>query len=387
MMKVSCLNNISNKGLKHFTSEYQIVEDNNDSDLILVRSAKMHDYEINDNLLAVARAGAGVNNIPLDKMAEAGVVVFNTPGANSNAVKELVIAGMLMASRDLIGGYQWVKENKDDVDILKSIEKAKKAYGGNEILGKTLLVIGLGAIGGKVANAGVALGLKVLGFDPYLSENARRTLDHKVEIIEDLNKAYPEADFISLHLPLIDSTKYFIDEVVLSLCKPGVVILNYARDLLVKNEDLKAAIEKGIVKKYVTDFPNHYVANLEHVIYFPHLGASTAESEENCATMAVHQLMNFVEKGEIVNSVNYPNLPLERLMDKERLTILAKNDPSSARSIDAIMNKLSDAIRSKTSKVRGDYAYYVFDLDKHMPKDLLEELNKTDKIFKIRTIK
>jgi len=386
-MKVSCLNNISKKGIKHFTSEYQLIEDNNDSDLILVRSAKMHDYKINDNLLAVARAGAGVNNIPLDKMAEEGVVVFNTPGANSNAVKELVIAGMLMSSRDLIGGNQWVKENKDDKDILKSIEKAKKAYGGNEILGKTLLVIGLGAVGGKVANAAVSLGVKVLGFDPYLSENARRNLDNKVEIIDELNKAYPEADFISLHLPLIDSTKHFINEVVFELCKPGVVILNYARDLLVKNEDLKVAIEKGIVKKYVTDFPNHFVANLDNVIYFPHLGASTAESEENCATMAVHQLMNFVDKGEIVNSVNYPNVHLERLMDKERLTILAKNDPSSARSIDAIMNKLSDAIKSKTSKVRGDYAYYVFDLDKHMPNDLLDDLNKTDNIFKIRTIK
>ncbi|QWC00568.1 3-phosphoglycerate dehydrogenase [Mycoplasmatota bacterium] len=386
-MKVSCLNNISKIGLKHFTSQYQVVDDNNDSDLILVRSAKMHDYEINDNLLAVARAGAGVNNIPLDKMAKSGVVVFNTPGANSNAVKELVVAGMLMSSRDLIGGSQWVRDNKSDKDILKSIEKAKKAYGGNEILGKSLLVIGLGAIGGKVANVGVSLGMKVYGYDPYLSENARRMLDNKVELIEDLNKVYPEADFISLHLPLLDSTMYFIDEKVFDLCKPGVVILNYARDLLVKNEDLKIAIEKGIVKKYVTDFPNHYVANLDNVIYFPHLGASTAESEENCATMAVHQLMNYVDKGEIVNSVNYPNIKLERLEDKERLTILAKNDPSSARVIDGVMNKLSDAIKSKASKVRGDYAYYVFDLDKHMPNDLLDELYKTEGIYKIRTIK
>jgi D-3-phosphoglycerate dehydrogenase len=386
-MKVSCLNNISEVGLKHFTSRYQVVDDNNDSDLILVRSTKMHDYNINDNLLAVARAGAGVNNIPLDKMAEAGVVVFNTPGANSNAVKELVIAGMLMSSRDLIGGNQWVKENKDDKDILKSIEKAKKAYGGNEILGKNLLVIGLGAVGGKVANAAISLGLKVLGFDPYISDNARRALDNKVEIIDDLSKAYPVADFISLHLPLIDSTKHFMNESVFNLCKPGVVILNYARDLLVKNEDLKVAIENGIVKKYVTDFPNHFVANLNNIIYFPHLGASTAESEENCATMAVHQLMNFIDKGEIVNSVNYPNVKLERLMNEERLTILAKNDPSSARVIDAIMNKLSDSIEYQAEKVRGNFAYYVFDLDKHMPKDLMDDLNNTDGIYKIRTIK
>jgi D-3-phosphoglycerate dehydrogenase len=385
-MRVSCLNNISPVGLKHLTSKYQVVDDQNNSDLILVRSAKMHDYTINDNLLAVARAGAGVNNIPLDKMAEAGVVVFNTPGANSNAVKELVVAGMLMASRDLIGGYQWVKENQDDEDILKSIEKAKKAYGGNEILGKTLLVIGLGAIGGKVANVAVSLGMKVIGFDPYLNDNARRMLDSGVDLIDDLNKAYPQADFISLHLPLIDSTKHVINENVFSLCKEGVVLLNFARDLLVKNEDLKIALEKGIVKKYVTDFPNHYVANLDNVIFYPHLGASTAESEENCATMAVHQLMNYVEKGEIVNSVNYPNVSLDRLQTETRLTILAKNDPEIARSIDQIMNKLQKMIVSKTSKVRNEHAYYVFDINKKMPKDLLEDLQVIEGVYKTRII-
>jgi D-3-phosphoglycerate dehydrogenase len=385
-MRVSCLNNISPVGLKHFTSKYQVVDDQNNSDLILVRSAKMHDYLINDNLLAVARAGAGVNNIPLDKMAEAGVVVFNTPGANSNAVKELVVAGMLMASRDLIGGYQWVKGNQEDEDILKSIEKAKKAFGGNEILGKTLLVIGLGAIGGKVANVAVSLGMKVIGFDPYLNENARRSLDTGIDLIDDLNKAYPQADFISLHLPLIDSTKHVINESVFSLCKEGVVVLNFARDLLVKNEDLKVALEKGIVKKYVTDFPNHYVANLDNVVFFPHLGASTAESEENCATMAVHQLMNYVEKGEIVNSVNYPNISLDRLQTETRLTILAKNDPEIARSIDQIMNKLQKMIVSKTSKVRNEHAYYVFDIDKKMPKDLLEDLQAIEGVYKTRII-
>ena len=266
MMKVSCLNNISNVGLNHFTSNYQIVEDQNNSELILVRSAKMHDYKINSNLLAVARAGAGVNNIPLDKMADAGVVVFNTPGANSNAVKELVVAGMLLASRDLVGGYNWVKENKSDPELLKNVEKAKKAYGGNEVLGKNLLVIGLGAIGGKVANIGVSLGMKVFGYDPYLSENAKRMLDNKVEVIDDLNKIYPETDFMSLHLPLLDTTKNFIDKDVFNLCKPGVVVLNFARDLLVDNYDLKDAIDRGIVKKYVTDFPDQFVANLDNVI-------------------------------------------------------------------------------------------------------------------------
>jgi D-3-phosphoglycerate dehydrogenase len=319
-------------------------------------------------------------------MAEAGVVVFNTPGANSNAVKELVVAGMLMASRDLIGGFQWVKENQEDENILKSIEKAKKAFGGNEILGKTLLVIGLGAIGGKVANVAVSLGMKVIGFDPYLNDNARRMLDSGVDLIDDLNKAYPQADFISLHLPLIDSTKHVINETVFSLCKEGVVLLNFARDLLVKNEDLKIALDKGIVKKYVTDFPNHYVANLDNVIFYPHLGASTAESEENCATMAVHQLMNYVEKGEIVNSVNYPNVTLDRLQTETRLTILAKNDPEIARSIDHIMNKLQKMIVSKTSKVRNEHAYYVFDINKKMPKDLLEDLQAIEGVYKTRII-
>lgn len=385
-MKVSCLNNISPVGLKHFTKKYQIIEDNHDSDLILVRSFKMHDYPINDNLLAVARAGAGVNNIPLDKMAEKGVVVFNAPGANSNAVKELVVAGMLMASRDLIGGYQWVKENNNDENILKSIEKAKKAFGGNEILGKTLLVVGLGAIGGKVANVGVSLGMKVLGYDPYISENAKRLLDRKIELIDDLNKAYPEADFISLHLPLLDSTKHFMNKDIFNKCKKGMVLLNFARDLLVKDEDLKNALDQDIVKKYVTDFPSHFVSQLDDVIFFPHLGASTAESEENCATMGVHQLMNYVEKGEIVNSVNYPNVSLDSLQTETRLTILAKNDPEIARSIDSIITKLSDGVVSKISKVRKEYAYYVIDINKKMPNDLLDALNNVDGVYKTRVI-
>jgi D-3-phosphoglycerate dehydrogenase len=384
-MRVSCLNNISKTGLKHFTSNYEIVEENNDSDLILVRSAKMHDYPIHDQLLAVARAGAGVNNIPLDKMAEHGVVVFNAPGANSNGVKELVITGMLLASRDVIGGYLWVKNNKEDEQILKSIEKAKKAFGGTEILGKTLLVIGLGAVGGKVANAALGLGMNVIGYDPYLGDQGRRQLNHKITIIDELDKGYPEADFISLHVPLIDSTEHFVNTRVFKLCKPGVVILNFARDQLVKNEDLKDALESGIVKKYVTDFPNHYVANLENVIYLPHLGASTIESEENCATMAVHQLMNYVEKGEIINSVNYPNVKLNRHTTPTRLTLLTKNDPDIARQIDAIMSKLIH-YEEKASKVRKELAYYVFDIDKKMPTDLYQQLIQIDGVYKARIL-
>lgn len=385
MIKVSCLNNISKTGLRNFTSNYEIVEDNVQSDLILVRSAKMHDFPINENLIAVARAGAGVNNIPLDKMGEQGVVVFNTPGANANGVKELVITGMLLASRDVIGGYLWVKENKEDENILKSIEKAKKAFGGTEIMGKTLLVIGLGAIGGKVANAAVALGMNVIGYDPYISDQAKRQLDFKVNVIDELDKGYPDADFISLHVPLIDSTTHFMNERVFKLCKPGVVILNYARDQLVKNEDLKVALEDGIISKYVTDFPNHFVANLNNVIYLPHLGASTVESEENCATMAVHQLMNYVEKGEIVNSVNYPNVKLDRLKKPTRLTLLTQNDPDISRQIDAVMSKLIH-FEAIASKVRKDLAYFVFDIDKKMPTDLYDQLLQIPGVYKARII-
>lgn len=385
MMKVACLNNISKKGLKHFTSNYEVVEDQQQSDLILVRSAKMHDYPVNKELLAVARAGAGVNNIPLEDMAKKGVVVFNTPGANSNGVKELVITGMLLASRDIIGGYQWVKENKEDTNILKNIEKAKKAFGGSEIMGKTLLVIGLGAIGGKVANAALALGMKVIGYDPYLSDQGKRQLDHKVDIIEELDKGYPEADFISLHVPLVDSTMHFMNERVFNLCKEGVVVLNYARDQLVKNEDLKVALESGLIKKYITDFPNHFVANLDNVIYLPHLGASTLESEENCATMAVHQLMNYVDKGEIINSVNYPNVKLDKLTKPTRLTLLTKNDPDISRQIDGVMTKLIH-FETKASKVRKELAYYVFDIDKKMPSDLYEQLLKIQGVYRARII-
>jgi len=385
MIKVSCLNNISEIGLKRLTSNYEVVEDNFDSHLILVRSAKMHDYPINDKLLAVARAGAGVNNIPLDKMAEHGVVVFNAPGANSNGVKELVITGMLLASRDVIGGYEWVKDNKEDKDILKNIEKAKKAFGGTEIQGKTLLVIGLGAVGGKVANAAIALGMKVIGYDPFLTDQAKRQIDRKVEFVDELDKSYPEADFITLHVPLLDSTKQFMNKRVFELCKPGVVVLNFARDQLVNDEDMKVALESRKVKKYVTDFPNHFVANLDHVIYLPHLGASTKESEENCAMMAVEQLMNYVEKGEIINSVNYPNVKLDRQTTPTRLTLLTKNDPDIARKIDTIMNKLIH-YEEKASKVRKDFAYYVFDIDKKMPSDLYEQLVQIDGVYKARII-
>ncbi len=385
-MKVSCLNKISPLGLNNFTTKYEISEDINNADLLLVRSFNMHEHPINNNLLAVARAGAGVNNIPLEQMADAGVVVFNTPGANSNGVKELVIAGMLMSARDLVGGIDWVRNNKQDQDILKTIEKAKSAFGGTEILGKTILVIGLGAIGGKVANAASDLGLKVIGYDPYLTDEAKSLLNHDIEINNVLEESYPIADYISLHLPLLDSTKEMINKEVFKMLKPGVVLLNFARDLLVHNEDLKNAIDEKIVKKYVTDFPNHFVANMDNVIAFPHLGASTEESEDNCAIMAVKQLMAYVEKGEIINSVNYPNVRLENLTSTSRIIILAKNQPTIAREIEKFLAAFESSITNKVSKVKGEYAFYCTDLNIEVPNSLIQALQSIDGVNKVRVI-
>jgi D-3-phosphoglycerate dehydrogenase len=385
-MKVSCLNKISPIGLNAFTSKYEISKDISNPDLLMVRSFNMHNYLINENLLAVARAGAGVNNIPLEKMADAGVVVFNTPGANSNGVKELVIASMLMSARDLIGGIDWVKNNKSDKDILKSIEKAKSAFAGNEILGKTILVIGLGAIGGKVANACDSLGLKVIGYDPYISDEAKNLLNPSVEINNKLEESYPIADYISLHLPLLDSTMHMINQSIFNQMKPGVVLLNFSRDLLVKDEDLKIALEAKIVKKYITDFPDYYVANLENVIAFPHLGASTEESEDNCAIMAAKQLMAYIEKGEIINSVNYPNVNLDTCATKARMIILAKNQPSIAREIAKAFVDIEQHIKAKMSKVRGEHAFYAFDIDQDIPLALINAIEHIEGINRVRVI-
>jgi D-3-phosphoglycerate dehydrogenase len=352
----------------------------------MVRSFNMHEVEIGPNLIAVARAGAGVNNIPLEKMGDAGVVVFNTPGANANGVKELVIAGMLMAARDLIGGNNWIKNNRHDVNILKTIEKAKSAFAGTEILGKTMLVVGLGAIGGKVANACDCLGLKVIGYDPYLSDEAKALLNPGIEINNNLEESYPIADFISLHIPLLDTTKEMFDKTIFGQVKPGVVLLNFSRDQLVNDSDLKVALEAKTVGKYITDFPNHFVANLENVIAFPHLGASTEESEDNCAIMAAKQLMAFVEKGEIINSVNYPNVKLDSCEAKQRMIILANNQPSIAREIAKIFLSIDDLVKAKVSKVRDNYAFYAFDIDGDIDKAIINALEKVDGINKVRVI-
>ncbi|MCK4551875.1 MAG: 3-phosphoglycerate dehydrogenase [Tenericutes bacterium] len=385
-MLYNCLNNISVKGLNIFTSNYKLTEDTDKSNLVLVRSFNMHEYDINNNLLAVARAGAGVNNIPLEKMAENGVVVFNTPGANANGVKELVIAGMLLASRDIVGGINWVKNNRDDENILKSIEKAKKAFAGTEILGKTISVIGLGAIGGRVANACVDLGMKVYGYDPYISENSLKSLKPGIEIENDINKLYGISDFISLHLPLLDSTKHIINDEVFAQIKKGSVILNFSRDQLVKNEALKVALESGTLSKYVTDFPNHFVANLENVIPIPHLGASSKESEENCAIMGVKQLMSFVENGDIVNSVNFPNVVLGSISGKERVIILGKENNTLTHSIEEVLKSADNSIETSVSKSRNGYSVYAYDFKDKVNNNIISSLEEITGILKVRKI-
>jgi len=385
-MRIGCLNNISQIGLDYFTNKYQIDENPQTSDLLLVRSFNMHDYQINDNLLAVARAGAGVNNIPLDKMADAGVVVFNTPGANANGVKELVIAGMLLASRDIVGGINWVQKNREDENILKSIEKAKKAFAGTEIMGKTISVIGLGAVGGMVANACCDLGLKVYGYDPYISEKALKSLKPGIEISNNLDKLYKVSDFISLHLPLLDSTKHMFNKTVFDKVKPGLVLLNYSRDQLVENEAVKEALENKLLGKYVTDFPNHFVAQLDNVITIPHLGASTVESEDNCAIMAAKELMAYVERGDIINSVNYPNVILGEKEGINRLLILANNEDGLSEKIDKNLKSLEKSIKTSVSKMKNNYAIYSYDIDSEIPDSILHNLNNIDGVIKIRSI-
>lgn len=295
MFKYTCLNPIAQVGLDVFTDDYQKIDEFADAEAVLVRSAAMHDMELSDNLLAIARAGAGVNNIPLDKCAQQGVVVFNTPGANANGVKEMVISGMLLAARDIIGGINWVKENASDENISKSMEKAKKNFAGNEIKGKKLGVIGLGAIGVLVANAANRLGMKVYGVDPFLSVKNALTLNRDITVLKSYDELYEECDYITVHVPYMEETKGMLNKEAFDKMKDGVVVLNFARDLLVNDADMKEALESGKVKKYVTDFPNPDVVKMPNVIATPHLGASTEESEDNCAVMAANELREYLE--------------------------------------------------------------------------------------------
>lgn len=386
MTKVSCLNPIAACGLDLFSDNYEIVDSMENADAVLVRSASMHDLDLPENLAAVARAGAGVNNIPLDKCAQKGIVVFNTPGANANGVKEIVVAGLLLASRDLMGGYNWVKENATDPDIAKQVEKQKKNYAGNEIQGKKLGVIGLGAIGAKVANIAFRLGMEVYGYDPYVSVDAAWSLSRHIKHITNVEDIYRECDYITVHVPALDSTKGMLNKDAFAMMKNGVRILNFARDILVNDEDMKEALASGKVAKYVTDFPNPAIAGVDNVITLPHLGASTEESEDNCAIMAVKQVADFMENGNIKNSVNYPACDAGVCATAARVAICHKNIPDMLTRFTGVFSKKSINIANMVSKSKGDWAYTILDVESEVDENSKNELEAIESVVKVRVI-
>ncbi|MCI6676132.1 MAG: 3-phosphoglycerate dehydrogenase family protein [Clostridiales bacterium] len=387
MAKIKCLNPISNVGMDLLTDNYEITDNFAQADAALVRSASVHDLELPQSLLAIARAGAGVNNIPLDKCADQGIVVFNTPGANANGVKELVLAGMFLGARDIIGGANWVQENKDDPTINKTVEKSKKKFAGTEIAGKKLGVIGLGAIGVLVANAANRLGMEVYGCDPYLSVEHALNLSRDIHVVKDNDTIYENCDYITVHVPLLDSTKGMINKETIAKMKDGVIILNFARDLLVNDDDMAEALASGKVKKYVTDFPNAKSANMPNTVAIPHLGASTEESEDNCAVMAVKELMDYVENGNITNSVNYPACDLGVVPEGVvRVCIAHRNVPNVIGRFTSILGEADVNIRDMVSKSRGAYSYAIFDLDHPIPPEYLEKLSDMSAVLKVRII-
>lgn len=387
MFQYTCLNPIANVGLDLFSKNYKKVDDLKDAQAVLVRSASMHDLELPDTLEAVARAGAGVNNIPLEKCADQGIVVFNTPGANANGVKEMVFAGMLLASRDIIGGVEWIKENKDDENIAKTAEKQKKNFAGCEISGKKLGVIGLGAIGVLVANAATHMGMEVYGYDPYISVNAAWNLSHNVKHISNVEDIYKECDFITIHVPLLDSTREMINAEAIEKMKDGVVLLNFARDLLVDEKAVLGALESGKVKKYVSDFANPTTAGKEGVILTPHLGASTEESEDNCAVMAVREIRDYMENGNIVHSVNYPDCNMGGCDKAGRIGILHKNIKGTIAKFTTVFGNADINIEDMTNKSKGDYAYTLLDVGTPVTDAVVKELQSIDGVIKVRVVK
>lgn len=387
MRKIHCLNKISKCGTDLLTEEYELTDVVEEAQGVLVRSASMHDMEMPKGLLAIARAGAGVNNIPLDSCAEQGIVVFNTPGANANGVKELVLAGLFLSSRDIIGGIEWCQKDKDDPNIAKAVEKEKSAFAGCEIKGKKLGVIGLGAIGAEVANAAAALGMEVYGYDPYISINAAWGLSRDVKHITSADTIYGECDYITLHVPLMDATKGMINDQTLAEMKDGVVILNFARDLLVDDDAMAKALDSGKVRKYVTDFPNPKSANMKGAIAIPHLGASTEESEENCARMAVKEMMDYLENGTIHNSVNFPNCDMGVCRVASRVAVFHKNIPNMIGQITGAVAADGVNISDMTNKSKGKFAYTLLDLENKIQDTTVQKLNAIDGICRVRVVK
>ena len=387
MFPIHYLNPICPKGTALWTEDYQEVAALEDARAVLVRSASMHDLPLPENLLAVARAGAGVNNIPLDKCAEKGIVVFNTPGANANGVMELALCGMLLGSRDIVGGINWVQSIKDGGDVAKKVETGKGKFAGHEIAGKSIGIIGLGAVGGPLANAAVKLGLTVYGCDPYISIDAAWHLDSRIIPVKTRDEIYANCDIISLHTPLLDSTRHMINADAFTQMKDGVILLNFARDALVDDDALENALASGKVRRYVTDFPNDKTANMEGVVAIPHLGASTEEAEDNCARAAVKQVMNYLENGNIVNSVNFPNCDMGICSKAGRVTILHRNIPNSLSRFTGAMAKENINISDLMNRSRGEYAYTMLDLDAPAPDSVIEELQKIDGVLRIRVVR
>jgi len=385
--RYTCLNPIADCGLKNLDDRYVRTEKFEEADAAFVRSAKMDELAPGANLLAVARAGAGVNNIPHAAYAKKGIVVFNTPGANANGVKELAIAAMLLASRDIVGGIEWVKANAADPAIGKAAEKAKKAFAGTEIKGKKLGVIGLGAIGQKIANAAVGLGMEVYGYDPYLSVDAAWNLDHAVRHCKNVEEIYGACDYITIHVPALESTKGMIDADAIAMMKTGVIVLNLARDVLVNEKDMLAALESGKVRKYVSDFPNATTAGKKGCLVIPHLGASTAEAEDNCAVMAVKEMRDYLENGNIANSVNYPACTLGPATKAGRIAICHGNEANVLGSFTSILGEAKINISAVANKSRGEIAYTLIDTDTPVPADIAAKLAANPAVVRVRVIK
>ncbi len=386
MFKIKTYNKISKSGLEVFDDKYTIGDEVENADGAIVRSAALHDVEFPTTLKAIARAGAGTNNIPIERCSEQGIVVFNTPGANANAVKELVIAGLFISSRRVISGIEWAKTLKGNGDeVAKMVEKGKGAFAGPEIKGKKLGVIGLGAIGVMVANAANHLGMTVYGYDPYLSVKSAWNLNHNAVYINDINEIFAQCDYITIHVPLTDGTKNLIRAESIAKCKDGVRILNYSRAGLVNSDDIKVALESGKVAAYVTDFPTDDILDVDGVIAIPHLGASTPESEENCATMAAKELIDYIENGNIVNSVNLPEVTMPR-SGENRVCVIHKNIPNMITKITGLISDDGINIENLLNKSRGDYAYTMLDIDGAYVAQLEQEINAIEGVIKVRII-
>ena len=387
MYRIKTFNKISPMGLNRMEPEHYTYSDNEtDEDGILVRSAKLHDYPFPDSLLAIARAGVGVNNIPIDRCSEAGIAVFNTPGANANAVKELVLCAMLMGSRDVDGGIQWVRQQVESgVDITTVVEKGKSAFVGPELYKKTLGVIGLGAIGSLVANVALDMGMDVYGYDPFLSVDAALRLDRHIHVVKDIKELYKRADYITIHIHYTEKTAHMIDETAISAMKRGVRFINLARGEIVDDDAMLAALDTGRVAAYVTDFPNNRLVGAPHVVAMPHLGASTPESEQNCAIMAVDQLKDYLENGNIRNSVNFPNVYLDR-SGVMRMCIIHKNIPAMLASITTLLSKDGVNVENLSNKSKGDYAYTMVDLGSKVAESVIEDVKHLPNVIRVRVI-